>query len=68
MSDQAGRARRNRKVDPERVVARYRELRNLERTGREFGISRERVRQIVNRAGIDTGRVARPSEHARQTA
>jgi hypothetical protein len=60
MGSQAGPVRRNRKVDPERVVERYRELRNLERTGREFGISRERVRQIVNRAGIETARVARP--------
>jgi hypothetical protein len=60
MGSQAGSVRRIRKANPERVVERYRELRNLERTGREFGISRERVRQIVNRAGIDTARVARP--------
>ncbi len=46
-----------RKADPELVVARYQELHNLERTGREFGITRERVRQIVNRAGIETARI-----------
>jgi hypothetical protein len=46
-----------RKADPDQVVARYAELHNLERTGREFGITRERVRQIVNRAGIDTARI-----------
>jgi len=49
-----------RKADPERVIERYRQLRNLERTGREFGITRERVRQIVNRAGIATGRQLKP--------
>jgi len=49
-----------RKADPERVIERYAELRNLERTGREFGITRERVRQIVNRAGIATGRQLKP--------
>jgi hypothetical protein len=46
-----------RRVDPEIVVARYTQLHNLEKTGREFGITRERVRQIVNRAGIDTSRI-----------
>ncbi len=46
-----------RKADPDMVVSRYQELHNLERTGREFGITRERVRQIVNRAGIDTSRI-----------
>jgi hypothetical protein len=46
-----------RKADPDLVVSRYQELHNLERTGREFGITRERVRQIVNRAGIDTARI-----------
>ncbi len=49
-----------RKADPEEVIERYRQLRNLERTGREFGITRERVRQIVNRAGITTGRQLKP--------
>jgi hypothetical protein len=49
-----------RKADPDEVVSRYQELRNLERTGREFGITRERVRQIVNRAGISTARVLKP--------
>jgi hypothetical protein len=49
-----------RKADPEQVIERYTELRNLERTGREFGITRERVRQIVNRAGISTGRQLKP--------
>jgi hypothetical protein len=49
-----------RKADPELVIERYVELRNLERTGREFGITRERVRQIVNRAGISTGRQLKP--------
>ncbi|GAC1399971.1 MAG: hypothetical protein NVSMB52_13570 [Chloroflexota bacterium] len=46
-----------RRVDPGRVVARYQELHNLEKTGREFGITRERVRQIVNREGISTARI-----------
>jgi Sigma-70, region 4 len=49
-----------RKCDPQHVIQRYTELRNLERTGREFGITRERVRQIVNRAGIPTGRQLKP--------
>ncbi len=49
-----------RKADPERVIERYQELHNLEKTGREFGITRERVRQIVNRAGIDTSRIIKP--------
>ena len=49
-----------RKADPEKVIERYQELRNLEKTGREFGITRERVRQIVNRAGISTARVLKP--------
>lgn len=49
-----------RKADPDDVIKRYLELRNLERTGREFGITRERVRQIVNRAGISTARVLKP--------
>ena len=48
-----------RRVDPEAVIKRYEELHNLERTGREFGITRERVRQIVNRAGISTARILR---------
>jgi DNA-directed RNA polymerase sigma subunit (sigma70/sigma32) len=49
-----------RKADPDQVIARYQELHNLERTGREFGITRERVRQIVNRAGISTARILKP--------
>jgi hypothetical protein len=49
-----------RKADPAKVIERYQELRNLERTGREFGITRERVRQIVNRAGISTARQLKP--------
>jgi hypothetical protein len=49
-----------RKADPDEVIRRYQELRNLEATGREFGITRERVRQIVNRAGISTARVLKP--------
>ena len=49
-----------RKADPDRVIARYQELHNLEKTGREFGITRERVRQIVNRAGISTARILKP--------
>lgn len=50
----------HRKADPEAVVERYRELRHLERTGLEFGITRERVRQIVQQAGISTARVPKP--------
>jgi hypothetical protein len=49
-----------RKVDPDLVIARYQELHNLEKTGREFGITRERVRQIVNRAGVSTARILKP--------
>ena len=49
-----------RKADPEAVIERYKELHNLERTGQEFGITRERVRQIVNRAGISTARILKP--------
>jgi hypothetical protein len=50
----------NRKVDPEHVIHRYQELRHLRRTGEEFGITREWVRQIVNRAGISTARIPKP--------
>jgi hypothetical protein len=46
-----------RKADPEEVVQRYQELHNLQKTGDEFGITRERVRQIVNRHGISTARI-----------
>jgi hypothetical protein len=49
-----------RKADPEAVIKRYQELHNLEKTGREFGITRERVRQIVNRAGVSTARIIKP--------
>jgi hypothetical protein len=49
-----------RKADPDQVIKRYQELHNLEKTGREFGITRERVRQIVNRAGISTARIIKP--------
>jgi Sigma-70, region 4 len=49
-----------RKADPDKVIKRYQGLHNLERTGREFGITRERVRQIVNRAGISTARILKP--------
>ena len=49
-----------RKADPDQVISRYQELHNLEMTGQEFGITRERVRQIVNRAGIDTARIIKP--------
>src|SRR5438105_13928168 len=58
MSEQNGIS--GRKAAPEQVIARYQELHNLEKTGREFGITRERVRQIVNRAGISTARVIKP--------
>jgi DNA-binding protein H-NS len=59
-SDVSQRGLKLRRVDPEQVIERYQELRNLEKTGREFGITRERVRQIVNRAGISTARVLKP--------
>jgi Sigma-70, region 4 len=49
-----------RKADPDEVIRRYQELHNLEKTGREFGITRERVRQIVNRVGISTARIIKP--------
>ncbi len=49
-----------RKADPDQVVKRYQELHNLQRTGDEFQITRERVRQIVNRAGISTARILKP--------
>jgi len=51
---------RKQQVDPQQVIARYRELHHLQRTGDEFGITRERVRQIVNRAGISTARAPKP--------
>lgn len=54
-----------RKADPEKVIERYDALRNLERTAKEFGITRERVRQIVNRAGISTGRQLKPKPEKR---
>ncbi len=57
---QSQRGLKLRKADPEHVVARYLELHNLEKTGREFGITRERVRQIVNRSGISTARILKP--------
>jgi len=57
---QSQRGLKLRKADPQKVVERYQELHNLEKTGREFGITRERVRQIVNRAGIDTARIIKP--------
>jgi len=49
-----------RKVDPDAVLARYQELHSLAETGRELGISRERVRQLVNGAGINTARIVQP--------
>lgn len=57
---QSQRGLKLRRVDPDRVVQRYQELHNLEKTGQEFGITRERVRQIVNRAGISTARIIKP--------
>jgi len=60
MIDRSDSVPRNRKADGDRVVQRYQELRNLQRTGDEFGMSRERVRQIVNRAGISSARVLKP--------
>jgi hypothetical protein len=59
------------KVDPAVVIARYQELHSLAETGRELGISRERVRQIVNRAGIDTARILKtkpekPARHCKE--
>jgi DNA-directed RNA polymerase sigma subunit (sigma70/sigma32) len=49
-----------RKADHDKVIARYQELHNLQKTGDEFNLSRERVRQIVNRAGISTARILKP--------
>src|SRR6266567_937079 len=60
MLDRSPPVARNRKADAEQVVQRYQELRHLRRTGEEFGITRERVRQIVNRAGISTARITKP--------
>jgi hypothetical protein len=57
VSVQSQRGLKLRRVDPDSVIARYKELHNLEKTGQEFGITRERVRQIVNRAGISTARI-----------
>jgi hypothetical protein len=51
---------RNRRADVNQIIQRYQELRNLQRTGDEFGITRERVRQILNRAGITTARILKP--------
>ena len=58
---------RKQQVDPQQVIVRYQELHHLQRTGDEFGITRERVRQIVNRAGIGTARVPKrkPQQQAR---
>jgi len=47
-------------VDPEQVIRRYQELHNLRHAGNDFGMSHEWVRQIVNRAGISTARIANP--------
>jgi ribosomal protein L37E len=58
--DRSDLVRRNRKADADQVVRRYQELRHLRRTGEEFGITRERVRQIVNRAGISTAPHPKP--------
>jgi ribosomal protein L37E len=60
MIDRSDPVARNRKADADQVVQRYQELRHLRRTGEEFGITRERVRQIVNSAGISTARIAKP--------
>lgn len=60
MADSEIRAETPRTVDPDVVVTRYRALQHLARTGLEFGISRERVRQIVRQAGISTARVPKP--------
>jgi len=54
MLDRSDPVPRNRKADADQVIQRYQELRNLRRTGEEFGITRERVRQIVNEAGVST--------------
>ena len=51
-----------RKADHDKVIARYQELHNLQKTGDEFNLSRERVRQIVNRAGISTARILKPKQ------
>jgi hypothetical protein len=48
------------KVDHQKVIARYQEVHNLAQVGREYGLSRERVRQIVNRAGISSARIVKP--------
>jgi hypothetical protein len=60
MTDRSAPVPQNRKADPEHVIQRYQELRNLRRTGEEFGITREWVRQIVNRAGISSARIPKP--------
>ena len=60
MIDRADPVPRNRKAEVDQVIQRYQELRNLRRTGEEFGITRERVRQIVNRAGISTAPIVKP--------
>jgi len=60
MTDQSDPIPPNQKASSEQVIRRYQELRHLRRTGEEFGISLERVRQIVNRAGITTARIPKP--------
>jgi hypothetical protein len=57
MISQRGRWLGNQRADPAQVIQRYQQLHNLAQTGREFGITRERVRQIVNQAGIRTARI-----------
>jgi hypothetical protein len=49
-----------RKANPDKVIERYKQLHNLQKTGDEFGITRERVRQILNRAGYSTARILKP--------
>jgi DNA-binding CsgD family transcriptional regulator len=46
------------KVEQAEVIRHYLEIGSLAETGRVLGISRERVRQLVNRAGISTARNA----------
>jgi len=60
MLDRSDPVPRNRKADADQVIQRYQELRHLRRMGEEFGITRERVRQIVNRAGISTAPIVKP--------
>jgi hypothetical protein len=54
------------KVDREQVIQRYLELHNASAVGRELGVTRERVRYILMRAGISTARPLKSKPEKRE--